>query len=77
MAVLRVVSNRPRHGQSNDLGFARSLDDDGRGPGGTNLARTLPDDPRGAAIQRVELGQPIVGVALVEQDDQPVLPGGQ
>ena len=65
------------HRQRDDLRFAGGFDDDGRGPGGAHLARALPDDLAGAAVQRVELRLVVFAVALVELHDQPVPPGGQ
>ena len=76
-AVLRGVGDHPREGEHNDLRLPGSLDDDRRGPGAPHLARTLPDNPTRAAIQRVEFRFALFRLALVELHDQPVLPGRQ
>ena len=76
-AIRRRVGDDAGDGQRDDLRLSGSLDDDGRRPGSSRLARALPDDLAGAPVQRVELGFVVFAVSLVELHDQPVAPGGQ
>src|SRR5208283_2520834 len=73
-AIRSRISNDTGDRQGNDLPLAGGFNYDGRGPVAAHLARGLPDDLAGAAVQCVEFRQVVFIVALVELDDQPVVP---